>query len=133
MPLTPESADTQLRGIVLFAHGSRDVRWREPVEAVAARVAQAGPHVAVRCAYLDAATPDLPTAVADLVSAGAASVDVVPLFLGVGKHLREDLPSLLKTLKASHPTVTFRLRPAVGEIPEVIEVLAQVALKNEGN
>ncbi|MDM0110761.1 CbiX/SirB N-terminal domain-containing protein [Variovorax sp. J22R133] len=120
-----------LRGIVLFAHGSRDARWREPVEAVAARVAQSGPGVAVRCAYLEAARPDLPTAVNELVSEGVGSVDVLPLFLGVGKHLREDLPRLLTDLEAAYPAVTFRLRRAVGETPEVIDVLAQLAIKFE--
>ncbi|HEY1228513.1 MAG TPA: CbiX/SirB N-terminal domain-containing protein, partial [Ramlibacter sp.] len=47
------------RGIVLVAHGSRDARWREPVEAVAARVGQLDPATLVRCAYLEPATPDL--------------------------------------------------------------------------
>jgi len=31
------------RGIVLFAHGSRDERWRAPVEAVARRVVALDP------------------------------------------------------------------------------------------
>ncbi len=29
---------TACEGIVLLAHGSRDERWRQPIEAVAARV-----------------------------------------------------------------------------------------------
>ncbi|MDB5779128.1 MAG: cobalamin biosynthesis protein CbiX, partial [Polaromonas sp.] len=34
-------------GIVLFAHGSRDDRWREPVEAVARRLSDLDPSVQV--------------------------------------------------------------------------------------
>ena len=118
------------RGIVLFAHGSGDARWREPVEAVAARISQTDPNVLVRCAYLEAATPDLATALGELAGAGALDVDVLPVFLGVGKHLREDLPRLVDELQAARPGLRLRLRTAVGETPELIETLARIALKN---
>ena len=118
------------RGIVLFAHGSRDARWREPVEAVARRIGQLEPGVLVRCAYLEAATPDLATALAELASQGAVKVEVLPIFLGVGKHLREDLPRLMAELQQAHPGLQLRLRQAVGEAPELIDALARLALKN---
>src|SRR5262245_59840027 len=117
------------RGIVLFAHGSRDARWREPIEAVARRIGQIEPQVHVRCAYLEAATPDLATALADLAGAGATEVEVLPIFLGVGKHLREDLPCLVEALQQAHPGIVLHLRAAVGETPELIEALARIALK----
>ena len=116
-------------GIVLLAHGSRDVRWRAPVEAVARRVAGLDPAVQVRCAYLELSQPDLRSAMAELVAAGAGGVRVVPLFLGMGKHLREDLPGLLDELRALHPQVPVQLARAVGEEPEVLDLLARLALK----
>lgn len=116
-------------GIVLLAHGSRDVRWRAPVEAVARRVADLDPAVQVRCAYLELSQPDLQTAMTELVAGGAGSVRVVPLFLGMGKHLREDLPRLLEDLRALHPQVPLELARAVGEEPEMLDLLARLALK----
>jgi len=118
------------RGIVLFAHGSRDARWREPVEAVARRVAQRAPQAAVRCAYLELVQPDLPAAVAELATQGVASIRVVPLFLGMGRHVREDLPRLVEDLQAAHPGIAFTLAGAVGEDPSVIDLLAELALAN---
>lgn len=117
-------------GIVLFAHGSRDARWREPVEAVARQVCALAPTARVVCAYLELVAPDLPTAVAALIAGGATTVKVVPLFLGMGKHVREDLPSLIDTLRATHPTATFTLSQTVGEAPEVIDLLARIALRD---
>ncbi|VTU27205.1 sirohydrochlorin chelatase [Variovorax sp. RA8] len=117
-------------GIVLLAHGSRDVRWRAPVEAVARRVADLDPAVQVRCAYLELSQPDLQTAMAELVAGGAGSVRVVPLFLGMGKHLREDLPRLLEELRALHPQVPVELARAVGEEPEILDLLARLALRS---
>jgi sirohydrochlorin cobaltochelatase len=117
-------------GIVIFAHGSRDERWRAPVEAVARRVAALDPSARVACAYLELVAPDLRTAAAALIAGGAGAIRVVPLFLGMGKHLREDLPGLLDELRAEYPGVIFSLAQAVGEEPEVIDLLARVALKS---
>lgn len=115
-------------GILLFAHGSRDARWREPVEAVARRVAEQDPAAQVACAYLELVEPDLPTAAAQMVGNGVASIRVVPLFLGMGKHVREDLPLLLTQLRQAHPAVAFELRKAVGEEPALVDLLARIAL-----
>jgi sirohydrochlorin ferrochelatase len=60
-------------GIVLFAHGSRDPLWRQPMDAVAHRIRQIDPGAVVACAFLELTTPDLPTAVHDLVTQGARS------------------------------------------------------------
>ena len=116
-----------MRGVILFAHGSRDARWREPMEAVALRVAKRDPDIVVSCAYLEMMTPDLPSATLALMARGATSIRVVPMFLGIGKHLREDLPELLAALRNAHPGMTFTLDMAVGEQPAVIELLADIA------
>jgi len=121
--------DTIPSAVIVFAHGSRDARWREPVEAVARRITELKPGVAVACAYLELVAPDLPSAAGRLIGEGARALHVVPLFLGMGKHVREDLPRLVDELRAAHPEVAFSLAPAVGETPEVIDLLARVALR----
>ena len=117
-------------GIVLFAHGSRDERWRAPVEAVARQVTVLDPTARVACAYLELVAPDLRSAAQALVAAGARRIRIVPLFLGMGRHVREDLQRLVDELRALRPEVEFSLRPAVGEDPEVIALLAQKALES---
>lgn len=115
--------------IVLFGHGSRDPLWRQPIEAVAARLQDRQPDLAVRCAYLELTAPDLSTAVAGLVGVGARMVTIVPMFLGTGRHAREDLPALVSQLRTDYPEVTFRQQPAVGEDPRLLDLLAQIALE----
>ena len=115
-------------GIILFAHGSRDPLWRMPVEAVAADMRARQPHTAVRCAYLELCTPSLPDAAADLISDGARQIRIFPLFFGVGKHAREDLPLLIDQIKAAHPDVLVELLPAAGEYPQLTVLMADIAL-----
>ena len=118
---------TPTQGIVLFAHGSRDLLWRAPIEAVEAHIRAHHPGVAVRCAYLELTTPDLPQAVDDLVDQGATAVTIVPMFLGTGKHAREDLPMLVAELRARHPRVQVHVQAAIGEDPRMTALMAHIA------
>ena len=84
------------RGLLLFAHGARDPNWALPFEAVVERIRGAAPEVAVALAYLDFMTPGIVDAGDSLAAAGCTRVEVVPLFLGAGGHVRKDLPLLVE-------------------------------------
>ena len=118
-----------MRGVILFAHGSRDPLWRRPMEAVAERMRANAPDTPVRCAYLELTTPDLPTAAGELLALGANAIRVVPVFLGTGKHAREDLPRLVEQLRVQHPSVRWELRTAVGEDDRLLDLIAAIALE----
>ena len=115
-------------GIILFAHGSRDANWRLPIEAVALQISGRRPVLHVRCAYLELCSPSLLDAATELIALGAHKIRVFPLFLGVGKHAREDMPLLIQEIRAAHPHVEVELLPAAGEYAELTAVLADIAL-----
>ena len=115
------------KGMILVAHGAADPRWAAPFEAIWARTRALRPDVDVRLAYLERMTPDLAGAGAALADAGCVAVQVLPLFLGAGGHVRKDLPQIVAGLRAAHPAIAWSLAPAAGEHPLVIEALAQVA------
>ena len=117
------------RAIVLFGHGSRDPLWRLPMETVATRLRTLQPAALVRCAYLELDAPTLPQAVDEVDRAGAHQITVVPMFLGAGRHAREDLPALVEQLRGSHPQVTFTLQKPVGEDARVLDLIAQISLE----
>ena len=99
------------------------------MEAVAARIASQAPNTPVACAYLELSTPDLPTVVDQLALSGVTAVSIVPMFLGVGRHAREDLPLLVAQLRQRFPTLTLTLAPAVGENAKLVQLLADIALE----
>lgn len=115
--------------VVLFAHGSRDPLWRAPIDAVAAEMARQSPQTEVRCAFLELTEPALDVCVDSLVHAGHRSVRIVPMFLGVGRHAREDLPLLVADLRSRHPQLSLALCPAIGEHPELTRSMARIALQ----
>ena len=117
-----------MHAIILFAHGSRDPLWHKPIQSVAERITRRSPQTVVRCAYLELTEPDLPHVASALVAEGATSLCVVPMFLGVGRHAREDLPELISALKIDHPSVDITCQPAVGEQSQLLDLLAEIAL-----
>lgn len=116
------------QGLLLFAHGARDPRWAAPFEAVQARVQALAPGLHVRLAYLELMSPSMQQAGQALAAEGCAAVTVVPLFLGAGGHVRQDVPARLAELAAAHPAVTWQLAPAIGELEPVIEAMARAAI-----
>ena len=114
-------------GIVLFAHGSRDHDWRASIEAVRAEIERSQPAVQVRCAYLELCEPDLRQAVQSLLAEGIRSLSIVPMFLGTGRHAREDLPVLAAALQNEHPDLPITLLRPVGEDPRLVTLMAQIA------
>jgi sirohydrochlorin cobaltochelatase len=114
-------------GVILFAHGSRDPLWRLPIDAVADEMMRHWPGLSVVCAFLELTQPDLPTTVEVLMKQGKTHLRIVPMFLGVGRHAREDLPQLVSTLVHAYPQVHFELVPAIGEHPAMTQLMAQIA------
>ena len=117
------------RGLLLFAHGARDPRWALPFEDIARRVRAGDGSVVVALSYLEFMSPGLVEAGAALAAQGCERVEVLPLFLGAGGHVRKDLPLLMDRLRHAHPAVTWVLRPAIGEDDAVVEAMAQCALR----
>ena len=122
------STTTLSLGIILFAHGSREPQWRAPIEAVAVQISARQPDARVRCAYLEICEPSLLDAASELIAAGARQLRVFPLFLGVGKHAREDLPLLIAQVRAAHPDVRIELLPAAGEYAQMTALMADIAM-----
>lgn len=115
-------------GWLLFAHGARDPEWARPFEAVAARMRVERPTDSIRLAYLEFMDPALNQAADALAAEGCTRIEVVPLFLGAGGHVRRDVPPLLDAVRARYPQVSLRLHPAVGVHDEVITGMARAAL-----
>lgn len=119
--------NTPRKAIILLAHGSRDPLWRRPIEAVAERLRAAHPGLPVCCAYLELEQPDLASGAQQLAAQGIDELAIVPMFLGTGKHARDDLPVMVASLRLRYPQVRISLRQPVGEDPRVLDLLATIA------
>lgn len=112
-----------MKAMILFGHGARDSRWREPFDRLADLWRNQYPGTPVELAFLEMMQPSLEEAVLALSAKGATQLTVVPVFFGQGGHLRNDFPVLLEECRAKFPGITLSATPAVGEDLAVLQAI----------
>ena len=118
-----------MKAIILFGHGARDIRWREPFDRLASIWAAQNASTPVELAFLELMQPSLDEAIATLCAKGVNSITVVPVFFGQGGHLRNDFPVLLDTCQKKYPLVQLSTTPAVGEDEAVLQAIVDFGVK----
>ena len=130
------------QALILFAHGSRDPDWARPLHGLRDAVAALCPQLPVTLAFLEFMQPTLTQVIAQLAGergaseSGASSqplqpsqplrqLRLVPLFLAQGNHTRRDLAALIAQAQQDHPGLQIEVLPALGEVPAVMQALAQ--------
>ena len=112
-----------MKAIILFGHGARDIRWREPFDRLAELWHAQHAGVPVELAFLEMMQPSLEEAVSTLVAKGATQITIVPVFFGQGGHLRNDFPVLLEDCQNKFPGVSLSATQAVGEDLAVLQAI----------
>jgi sirohydrochlorin cobaltochelatase len=112
-----------MHAIILFGHGARDARWREPFDRLATLWRAQHPNTPVELAFLEMMQPSLDEAVGALSLAGATQITIVPVFFGQGGHLRNDFPALLSACQEKYPQITLSATNAVGDDLAVLQAI----------
>jgi sirohydrochlorin cobaltochelatase len=112
-----------MKAAILFGHGARDSRWREPFDQLIQLWRDQQPQTLVELAFLEMMQPSLEAAVESLVQKGAKDIVVIPVFFGQGGHLRNDFPVLLEQCRQRFPAIQLSATPAVGESPAVLQAI----------
>jgi len=113
--------------LILFAHGSRDPRWRKPLEKLSSTIAAELGANSVRLAYLESIRPTLFDLAKEAVRDGLLYLRVLPLFLSSGAHVADDIPTQVAEAQTLYPQLHIEVLPPVGEHPSVVSALQAIA------
>ena len=113
-----------MKAMILFAHGARAAGWAAPFERLRTLTQARLPEVDVSLAFLELMSPRLPERVEQLAAQSVDEIALVPVFLGQGGHVLRDLPLMVDELRTKYPAIRFTVATAVGEAPEVLNVMA---------
>ena len=116
-----------LTQLVLFAHGSRDPRWRQPLEHLAFEMARTLGHDRVRLAYMEFVGPTLMQVAEEAARQGVERLKILPLFFSAGAHVAEDIPPQVAAAALCFPQLEIDVLPPVGEHPRLRAVLKEIA------
>jgi sirohydrochlorin ferrochelatase len=109
--------------LVALAHGSRDPRSAQTVQALCAEVRSMRPDLRIEAAFLELSKPSFPTVVDKLVRAGYDEIVVVPLLLTEAYHATVDVPAAIAAAEARHDNLKVRASSILGLENVFLEVL----------
>ena len=112
-----------MKAVILFGHGARDSRWREPFDRLVELWREQQPGTMVELAFLEMMQPSLEEATQLLVEKGAQEIVVIPVFFGQGGHLRNDFPLLMESCQQRYPAIKLSATSAVGESAAVLQAI----------
>lgn len=111
--------------LLLMVHGSPNPESNADVFRIAEIIREKRHYASVCVSFMDCNDPDIPTAIATLVESGVQSIITVPFFLHAGKHVADDLPTLLEEAQEKYSGVEFLLGDYLGCEPLVADVLRE--------
>ena len=120
-----------MKGILLLAHGSRGPAWRAPFERLREKVLARQPAALGENVYLEHTEPTAAVAAIRLVDRGATAIEIIPLFLGPGWHVRSDLPRLADEIRSAHPSLIVSIAAPIGDADAVLDAIAGYCLRPE--
>ena len=109
--------------LVALAHGSRDKRSAETVQALVAELRATRPDLRIEAAFLELSRPSFSTVVDRLVRAGYDEIVVVPLLLTEAYHAKVDVPSAIRAATEKHADLKIRATSILGLETVFLEVL----------
>lgn len=119
-----------MKALLIIAHGSRRTASNTEVEQLAQQLSQRHDcsFDIVEAAFLELADTLIPDGIERCVRAGATEIIVTPYFLNSGKHVTQDIPAVISTIKPHYPDIRIHLTPHVGAsnvMPDLILETAQ--------
>ncbi len=109
--------------LVALAHGSRDPRSAQTVQALTDEVRRMRPDLRIEAAFLELAKPTFGEVVDRLVAEGFDEVVVVPLLLSEAYHAKVDVPTVVAGATARHEGLRIRVTAVLGLENDFLDVL----------
>jgi sirohydrochlorin cobaltochelatase len=113
--------------LILFAHGSRDPRWRRYFEDLAKDLGSELGEKRVGLAYMEFSPPTLEDLVGETAAMGIHRLRLLPLFMAGGAHVAKDIPEQVAEALKRFPSLEIELLPPIGEDQRVVSLLRQIA------
>ena len=117
-----------MRALLLVSHGSRRQQSNEEVNQLCERLVEemGKSFEVIRSAFLEIASPSIPEGIKQCIEEGASSVTVLPYFLAAGRHVAEDIPSIVTDAIEKHPGVSISITRHIGVSEGMPQLISSV-------
>ena len=112
-----------MKGILVIAHGSRAKETEATLEAILTMVKSKLPEITMECAFMEFSDRTVEKGVSALLAKGVTEIKVVPYFLFMGIHLKEDIPNMVAECVTSFPGIKITMGEPLGVDERLADIL----------
>jgi len=109
--------------LIMLAHGSRSESWCSTFYTMTQGIREEYRNASL--AFMELNSPSLQEATREAVENGAERIVVLPLFLAAGRHLKVDVPNMIREL-IEELDVDITLSPPIGEHPALEKAVHEI-------
>lgn len=112
--------------VLIVSHGSRETSANREFVRLVGKFRARHKGWKVGYAYLDVVGPTIHQGLAHLIHGmEKGTIEVLPYFLFRARHVKKDIPEILKAFQKEHPRVSLRLSKPLGLDPRLLDILDQ--------
>ena len=115
---------------LMIAHGSRRAASNEEFLKIVAQMQARYPQQKFFAAFLEIATPDIPTGIDQVIAQGFEDLKIFPFYLNQGTHVQTDIPEIVAAKRIQYPQAKIEILPYLGARPDFVDWLASAVLKS---
>jgi sirohydrochlorin ferrochelatase len=121
-----------MKSLLVIAHGSRREASNDEIRELTDRITEkAGASFdLIVPAFLELAEPSIPEGIKICAEKGATEILVMPYFLSAGRHVAEDIPGEVDSVRDHYPDVNIRILPYLGSLEVIPDIMIEQAISN---
>ncbi|MCL1929110.1 MAG: CbiX/SirB N-terminal domain-containing protein [Treponema sp.] len=112
-----------MKGILIIAHGSKEKETETAIEAVVSMVRTRLPEIIIEWAFWGFSERTIERGVAALVARGIREIKIVPYFLAMGIHLKENIPRMADQCAQNFPGIKITMGEPFGVDQRLADIL----------
>ena len=116
-------------GVIVVDHGSRKAESNERLKELVSSYREMSELSLVEPAHMELSEPSIATAYRRCVEQGATRVVCFPFFLSPGRHVQEDIPSLLEEAAAQNSGIPYTITAPLGMHKNVLALIDDTVKK----
>jgi len=111
--------------VLLMAHGSRIAEANDAVREIAAMIKEMTTFDTVEVSFREQHQPDIQQGIDTCAAQGMERIILMPYFLYMGAHVREDLPAEMAVAQQRYPHIEFVMGRHLGAHRKMAEVVVE--------
>ncbi|MEI7998699.1 MAG: CbiX/SirB N-terminal domain-containing protein [Candidatus Omnitrophota bacterium] len=115
-----------MRAVLLVSHGSYSSKVKEEVGKLSETLKLMTGIEIFEYAFLEVEMPDIAAGLETCIQKGSTEILVLLNFLNSGRHVNNDIPSIVREIQDKHPHITIKLSQPIGQHPKIKELFVDL-------